>query len=68
MLETEKLSAKLYFASHFATWAKLRVTCEILCLEDIKCDISSSVPYYIYPHYSQNCKGAIQSKTLKRFL
>ena len=44
------------------------VTCETLYLEDYKCDLSSSLPYYIYSHYPQNCKGAIQKKTLEKFL
>ena len=48
--------------------ANLRVTHETLCLEDYKCDLSSSLPYYIYPYYPQNCNGAIQKKTLERFL
>ena len=60
MLEAEKSSDRLYFSSHLATQAKSQVTHETLCLDDFKCDISSSLPYYIYPHYPQNYKEAIQ--------
>ena len=59
MLEVEESNVRLYFASHFVTQAKSRVTYKTLCLEDFKCDISFSFPYYIYPHYPQNCKNAI---------
>ena len=35
---------------------------------DFKCDSYTLHPYYIYPHYPQDCKEAIQKKTLERFL
>ena len=50
MLEVEKSSDKLHFARHFMTQAKLQVTYKTLYFEDFKCDLSSSLPYYIYPH------------------
>ena len=68
MLEVEESSVKLHFARHFTTQAKSQVTYKTLYLEDFKCDLSSSLPYYIYPHYQQNCKKTIQRKTLERFL
>ena len=68
MPKAEELSARLYITSHFTTQAKSQVTHETICLEDFKCDLSSSLPYYIYPHYLQNYKETIQKKTLERFL
>ena len=47
MLKAKESSLRLYFASHFTTQAKSRVTRETLCLEDFKYDLSSSLPYYI---------------------
>ena len=47
MLKAKESSVRLYFASHFTTQAKSRVTRETLCLEDFKYDLSSSLPYYI---------------------
>ena len=44
MLEVEESSVKLYFASHFATQAKLWVTHETYCLDDFKCDF-----YILHP-------------------
>lgn len=35
---------------------------------DFKCDSYTLHPYYIYPHYPQNWKEAIQKKTLEMFL
>ena len=60
MLEAEESNARLYFVSHFMTQAKPRVTHETLYLEDFKCDLSYSLPYYIYPHYPQYCEEGIQ--------
>ena len=34
---------------------------------DFKCDFYTLHSYYIYAHYPQNCKQAIQKKTLERF-
>ena len=48
--------------------ANSRVTREILYLDDFKCDYYTLHPYYIYPHYPQNCKESIQKKTLESFL
>ena len=65
MLEAEESSAKLYFSSHLATQAKSQVTHETLYLDDFKCGISSSLPYYIYPHYPQNYEKTIKKKNHK---
>ena len=54
--------------SHFATQAKSQVTCKTHYLDDFKCDFPTLYPYYIYHHYIQKCKEAIQKKTLERFL
>ena len=67
MPKAKELSVRLYFASHFATQAKSQVTRETLCLENFKCDFPTLHSYYIYPHYLQNCKEAIQRKILERF-
>ena len=72
ILEVEESSARLYFVSHFVTQAKSKVTRESLYLDVFKCDFYFLHPYYIYPHYPQNCKEAKQikkkKKTLERFL
>ena len=68
MLEDKESSVRLYFASHFTTQAKSWVTRETLYLEGFKCDLSSFLLYYIYPHYPQNYKEAIQKKSLEKFL
>ena len=33
---------------------------------DFKCDSYTIYPYYIYPHYPQDCKETIQKKILER--
>ena len=68
MLEAGESSVKLYFASHFVTQAKSRVTHETLYLDDFKCDSYILHSYYKCPYYPQNWKEAFQNKTLERFL
>ena len=40
----------------------------VRCIDswDFKCDFYTVYPYYIYPHYPQDCKETIQKKTLER--
>ena len=66
MLEFEQSFAKLYFASH-SHLANSWVTCKTLCLNNFKYDSYTIYPYYIYPHYPQNCKEAIQKKAWRGF-
>ena len=62
MLEVEESSARLHFASHFATQAMLQVTHETLCPDDFKCDSYILHPYYIYPHYPQSVRRLFRRK------
>ena len=46
---------------HMLEAPKSRIT------RETKCDSYTLHPYYIYPYYPQNCKEAIQKKTIKMF-
>ena len=62
-----RVKCQVVFRQSFCDLANLRVTRETLCLDYFKCDSYTLHPYYIYPYYPQNCKEAIQKKTIKMF-
>ena len=67
MLEVERISTRLYFASHFVTrpasnsWNSLLETF-------LSVLFSFLYPHYINPHYPWNCKETFKEKTLAKHL
>ena len=55
-----------WLASGATCEGHMRSTCWKLKSRWVKCNSQNA--HYIYPHYLQNCKEAIQKKTLERFL
>ena len=64
-----RVKCQATFRNYFVRQVISQGTYKTLYLEDFECDFLTLHPYYIYPHYPQNKREAIQrKKTLDRFL